>query len=97
MGGQASIMEHDTRFQRPIYKDLLSFALDEKPVAYDEQRPLYVDAENPALSLNARQVRLFVRTIIAGLRKRAGVEDGDCVLVTLPNNVCLVSLYLVLN
>ena len=89
MGGQTSSMAHNTRFQRPVYKDLLSFALDEQPVAYDEQRPLFVDAENPALSLNARQVRVFVRTVIAGLRKRAGVETGDCVLVTLPNNVSL--------
>lgn len=89
MGAQASSMEHDTRFQRPVYKDLLSFALDEQPVAYDEQRPLYVDAENPALSLNLRQVKVFVRTVIAGLKKRAGVETGDCVLVTLPNNVHL--------
>lgn len=89
MGGQTSSMEHNTRFQRPVYKDLLSFALDEQPVPYDEQRPLYVDAENPALSLNVRQVRVFVRTVIAGLRRRAGVETGDCVLVTLPNNVSL--------
>ncbi|EEA27204.1 hypothetical protein TMatcc_004518 [Talaromyces marneffei ATCC 18224] len=93
MGGQISSMEHDTRFQSPIYKDLLSFALDEQPVAYDEQRPLYVDAENPTLSLNARQVRLFVRTVIAGLKKRAGIEAGDCVLVTLPNNVLYSSIF----
>lgn len=93
MGGQISSMEHDTRFQSPIYKDLLSFALDEQPVAYDEQRPLYVDAENPTLSLNARQVRLFVRTVIAGLKKRAGIEAGDCVLVTLPNNVRFSTIY----
>jgi non-ribosomal peptide synthetase component E (peptide arylation enzyme) len=89
MGGQTSSMKHNPRFQRPVYMDLLSFALDEQPVAYDEQRPLYVDAENPALSLNARQVRIFVRTVIAGLRKRAGIKTGDCVLVTLPNNVYL--------
>jgi acyl-coenzyme A synthetase/AMP-(fatty) acid ligase len=89
MGGQTSSMEHNTHFQRPVYKDLLSFALEEQPVAYDEQRPLYVDAENPGLSLNVRQVRVFVRTVIAGLKRRAGVEAGDCVLVTLPNNVSL--------
>lgn len=97
MGGQPSSMEHNTRFHRPVYKDLLSFALDEQPVAYDEQRPLYVDAENPALSLNARQVRLFVRTLIAGLIKRADVRTGDCVLVTLPNNVPLPCIAFVLQ
>ncbi|OKL62645.1 hypothetical protein UA08_01658 [Talaromyces atroroseus] len=87
MGGQMSSLRHDVRFQRPIYKDLLSFALDERPVDYDDHRPLYVDAENPAWSLNAVQVRQLVRTLIAGLKKAADVNEGDCVLVTLPNNV----------
>ncbi|EED19621.1 adenylate-forming enzyme AfeA [Talaromyces stipitatus ATCC 10500] len=93
MGGQTSSMEHNAHFMRPVYKDLLSFAFDEKPVAYDEYRPLYVDAENPSLSLNAHQVRLFVRTVIAGLKKRANLEAGECVLVTLPNNVLYSSIF----
>lgn len=89
MGGQFSSLHHETSFQRPVYKDLLSFALDERPVEYDDHRPLYVDAENPAWSLNIRQVRLVVRTLIAGLKRAAGVQQGDCVLLTLPNNVRL--------
>lgn len=89
MGSQMSSLEHEAHFQRPVYKDLLSFALDERPVDYDEQRPLYVDAENPKLSLNSRQVRLLIRTLIAGLKQGADVGRGDCVLVTLPNNVRL--------
>jgi hypothetical protein len=90
MGNQMSSLRHDAHFQRPIYKDLLSFALDEQPVEYDDHRPLFVDAENPAWSLNALQVRLLVRTLIAGLKQVADVRDGDCVLVTLPNNVSFI-------
>lgn len=88
MGAKTSFMEHDNQFQsRPVFKDLLSFALDEQPVPYDDQRPLYVDAERPNLSLNGCQFRFLVQTLIAGLRRRAGIQSGDLVLVALPNNV----------
>jgi non-ribosomal peptide synthetase component E (peptide arylation enzyme) len=87
MGAKGSFMEHDNQFQSRVFKDLLSFALDEQPVPYDDQRPLYVDAERPNLSLNASQFRYLVQTLIAGLRRRAGIQSGDVVLVTLPNNV----------
>lgn len=88
-----SSLHHDAHFQRPVYKDLLSFALDERPVDYDDHRPLYVDAENPTWSLNILQVKLLIRTLIAGLRRAADIREGDCVLVTLPNNVLYSSIF----
>ncbi|KAH8695266.1 adenylate-forming enzyme AfeA [Talaromyces proteolyticus] len=87
MGGKVSHLNIAPTFTPPVYKDLVTFALDDRPVAYDNQRPLYVDAENPAWALNGRQVRLLVRSLIAGLRHAGNVESGDCVLVNLPNNV----------
>lgn len=89
MGSQTSYLL-DTRpvHSTPVYKDLLSFAFDDRPVEYDEQRPIYIDAENPAWALNARQFRMLVRSLIAGLRHAADLRVGECVLVHLPNNVC---------
>lgn len=67
--------------------DLLSFIF-RGPVQYDARRPLYIDAENPARSLNRVQVQSLIRTLIAGLRAH-GVQQGDCVLVHLPGSVSL--------
>lgn len=71
----------------PVYTDLLSFAFN-GPVDYDKRQPLFIDAEDPSRSLNATQVRVLIRTLIAGL-KTHNVESGDCVLVHLGNNVSL--------
>lgn len=68
-----------------VYTDLLSFAF-RGPVHYDQQRPIFIDAEDPSRSLNAAQFRVLVRTLIAGL-KAHHVQRGDCVLVHLGNNV----------
>ena len=67
------------------HPDLLTFTFI-GPVTYDVQRPLLIDAEDPSRSLNAIQVRSLVRTLIAGLRAH-GVQNGDCVLVHLPNSI----------
>jgi non-ribosomal peptide synthetase component E (peptide arylation enzyme) len=89
MGGQISYymdarpLPHD-----PVYKDLLSFVFEDRPVNYDEQRPIYIDAENPSWAINAQQFRILVRRLIAGF-KAQNLQRGDCVLVHLPNNVFL--------
>jgi hypothetical protein len=87
MGGIFSHLNEAPTFSRPVYTDVVSFALDDRPVNYDSQRPLYVDAENPSWAINSRQLRLLVRSLISGLRHVTDVGDGDCVLVNLPNNV----------
>lgn len=87
MGARLSHIDEAPTFSRPVYTDVLSFALDDRPVNYDSQRPLYIDAENPSWAINYRQLRLLVRSLISGLRHGADVKEGDCVLVNLPNNV----------
>lgn len=67
------------------YTDLLTFAF-RGPVAYDDHRPLFLDAEDPARSLTASQFRSLVRTLIAGLQAHH-VQRGDCVLLHLGNSV----------
>ncbi|KAF9889587.1 hypothetical protein FE257_007095 [Aspergillus nanangensis] len=76
---------HDTN------TDLLSFAF-RGPVHYNELRPLYIDAEDPSRSFNARQFQTLVRTLIAGL-KAHHVQRGDCVLVHLGNNIVYPALF----
>lgn len=72
--------------------DLLSFAFDALPLPDDGLQPLYVDAVDPSCSLNARQFRLLVRSLIAGL-KAHNVQKGDCVLVNLGNCVLYPALF----
>jgi hypothetical protein len=74
-----------------VYTDLLTFCF-RGPVPYDENRPLFIDAENPSRSFSARQFRTLVRTLIAGL-KAHHVQRGDCVLVHLGNNVSTMFYY----
>ncbi|KAE8392228.1 hypothetical protein BDV23DRAFT_151845 [Aspergillus alliaceus] len=73
------------------YTDLLTFAFS-GPQPYDEQRPLFIDAEHPSYSLNALQFRLLVRTLIAGL-KAHNVQKGDCVLVHMGNSIIYPALF----
>ena len=68
-----------------VYTDLLTFAF-RGPVAYQDNRPLVIDAEDPSRALTAGQFRLLVRTLIAGLQAHH-VQRGDCVLVHLGNSV----------
>lgn len=68
-----------------VYTDLLTFAF-RGPIAYDDQQPLFIDAEDPSRALSAGQFRLLVRTLIAGLQAHH-VQRGDCVLVHLGNSV----------
>ena len=67
--------------------DLLSFAF-EGPYEVHQHQPLYIDAEDPSRSLDARQFRKLVRSLIAGLRA-AGLQRGESVLVNLANSKLL--------
>ena len=67
------------------YADVLSFAFD-GPSQVDDLKPLYIDAENPARTLNKSQTRSLTKNFIAGLQHE-GLQAGDCVLVVLFNNV----------
>lgn len=65
--------------------DLVSFALDAQG-CYSHEKPLYINAENPTISLSASQTRCLVKQLVAGLQA-AGLRRGDAVLVCVPNNV----------
>ena len=80
-----------SNFLRDAYskqQDVVSFTF-ETQVQYSENIPLYVDAENPSWSLNLKQVRQLVQTLIAGFQA-IGIEKGDTVVIQLPNTVRLV-------
>ncbi|KAF7538627.1 hypothetical protein G7054_g2810 [Neopestalotiopsis clavispora] len=64
--------------------DLVSFALDAQ-ASYSPDKPLFIDAENPSISLSADQTRCLVMELIAGLQA-AGLQKGDPVMVCIPNN-----------
>lgn len=64
--------------------DIVSYALDSSE-KYDENRPIYVDAESPENHLTAAQTRILTRKLVAGLIKHAGVRPGDRVIVHLPS------------
>ncbi|PGH06318.1 hypothetical protein AJ79_06561 [Helicocarpus griseus UAMH5409] len=87
MGGQISSPRSTNLVpQPPSCKDVLSFVFDDRPSQYEEQRPIYIDAQNPSWTLNAKQFRKLVRLLIAGF-KANGLQKGDCVLVHLSNQV----------
>ena len=67
------------------YTDVLSFAFD-SPCQVDDHKPLYIDAENPDRTVNKHQARSLTKNFIAGFQYE-GLQDGDCVLVVLFNNV----------
>lgn len=70
-------------------QDLLSFVFATQ-VQYGETIPLYIDAGNPSWSLNLQHVKQIVQTLIAGFQS-LGIEQGDCVLIHLSNNVSPIS------
>ncbi|KAI2775339.1 hypothetical protein DTO012A8_70 [Penicillium roqueforti] len=74
-----------------VYSDLLSFTFD-GPKPYNQNQPLFIDAEDPSRSFTAAQFRQLVRTLIAGL-KAHNVQPGDCVLVHLGNSILYPALF----
>ncbi|CRG86532.1 Putative acyl-coenzyme A synthetase [Talaromyces islandicus] len=71
--------------------DLLTFAFG-GTMPYDPTQPLYIDAEDPSCCLNGDEFRSLVRSLIAGL-KASGIQQGDCVLLHLPNSILYSALF----
>lgn len=55
-------------------------------LGYDQEKKIYVDAENPERSLSALEARSTVRKLVAGFRAE-GLKPGDCVCVHAFNDV----------
>lgn len=65
--------------------DILSFIFDNQ-TGYNEQKPLFVDADDSSRYLDYLTCRKLVRKMIAGF-KALGLQDGDCVLCQIANTV----------
>ncbi|PYI34251.1 acetyl-CoA synthetase-like protein [Aspergillus indologenus CBS 114.80] len=74
------------------YHDVVSFALDPQE-EYEPDLPLFIDAQDPAQSLNREQFSLLVRTLIAGFHAQ-GLAEGDCVLLHTGNHLLYTALFL---
>lgn len=75
----------DPLLHQDLYTDLLTFTFC-GPTPYNQNQPLFIDAEDPSRSFTAAQFRQLVRTLITGL-KAHNVRQGDCVLLHLGNSV----------
>ncbi|KAK1773408.1 hypothetical protein QBC45DRAFT_455491 [Copromyces sp. CBS 386.78] len=71
--------------------DIVSFALDRQHL-YDQNKPLFVDAHDPILSLSASQTIALVSRLVAGLRA-AGLKKGHVVLLHLGNHYLYAALF----
>ncbi|KAL4920443.1 hypothetical protein BDW62DRAFT_5954 [Aspergillus aurantiobrunneus] len=89
--GESSLAPPQYGNTNDVYTDLLTFCF-RGPVPYEEERPLFIDAEAPSQFFNVRRFRTLVRTLIAGL-KAHHVQKGDCVLVHLGNNIIYPALF----
>ncbi|KAF2029185.1 acetyl-CoA synthetase-like protein [Setomelanomma holmii] len=65
-------------------EDVVSFAFGN--TSYDNEKPIYHDADNASRTLSRRQGLSIVRKLIAGFRK-AGLKDGDCFAITSFNDI----------
>lgn len=72
--------------------DIVSFALDRQHL-YNQNKPLFIDADDPILSLSASQTIALVSRLVAGLRA-AGLKKGDVVLLHLGNHVSTIPVLL---
>ncbi|KAK9419645.1 hypothetical protein SUNI508_07131 [Seiridium unicorne] len=74
------------------FQDVVSFAFDKKKL-YADEKPLYINADDPREFLSYARTLQFVRQLIAGF-KASGLEEGDTVLVHLFNNYAYAPLFL---
>ena len=72
----ASIMDNPS--------DLVSWVFGNQ--SYDQDRVIYIDAEQPERTITAKQARQKVKQLVAGL-KAAGLRKGDCVCIHAFNDV----------
>lgn len=75
----------DPLLNQDVYTDLLTFTFC-GPTPYNQNQPLFIDAEDPSRSFTGTQFRQLVRTLIAGF-KAHGLQKGDAVLLNLGNSV----------
>lgn len=64
--------------------DLVSWVFGNQ--SYDQDRVIYIDAEQPERTITAKQARQKVKQLVAGL-KAAGLRKGDCVCIHAFNDV----------
>ncbi|KAJ6005950.1 hypothetical protein N7451_003894 [Penicillium sp. IBT 35674x] len=81
----------DPLLGQDIHTDLLTFTFC-GPNPYNQNQPLFIDAEDPSRSFTGTQFRQLVRTLIAGF-KAHGVQKGDCVLLHLGNSILYPALF----
>ncbi|KAJ5107110.1 hypothetical protein N7456_003785 [Penicillium angulare] len=81
----------DPLLNQDVYTDLLTFTFG-GPKPYNQNQPLFIDAEDPSRSFTGTQFHRLVRTLIAGL-KAHGVQKGDCVLMNLGNSILYPALF----
>ncbi|OQD64108.1 hypothetical protein PENPOL_c008G09773 [Penicillium polonicum] len=89
--GWNTTMSSNNMLSQEVYSDLLSFTFD-GPKPYNQNQPLFIDAEDPSRSFTGVQFRQLVRTLIAGL-KAHNVQPGDCVLLHLGNSILYPALF----
>ncbi|KAK2781973.1 hypothetical protein FQN52_000333 [Onygenales sp. PD_12] len=65
-------------------KDILSWIFDSP--SYDQDKPIYVDVQDPSKSISCNQARKIIRQLIAGLRA-AGFKKGDCLNIHSFNDI----------
>ncbi|KAH8724444.1 hypothetical protein GQ44DRAFT_773078 [Phaeosphaeriaceae sp. PMI808] len=65
-------------------EDLVSFTFGN--TQYDEDKPIYHDADDESRTLSRRQGLGIVRKLVAGFR-RAGLQKGDCFAITSFNDI----------
>lgn len=75
----------DPLLHRDVYTDLLTFTFN-GPNLYNQNQPIFIDAEDPSQSFTGTQFQRLVRSLIAGF-KAHNVQQGDTVLVMLGNSV----------
>ncbi|KAH6644905.1 hypothetical protein BKA67DRAFT_541903 [Truncatella angustata] len=77
---------------RAPFQDVVSFAFETEKI-YDNEQPLYINADDPHQFLSYNLTRRYVRQMVAGL-KAIGLRDGDTILVHLFNNYKYAPLFL---
>ncbi|KAJ5719382.1 hypothetical protein N7493_007837 [Penicillium malachiteum] len=81
----------DPLLNHDVYTDLLTFTFC-GPNPYNQNQPLFIDADDPSRSFTATQFHQLVRTLIAGF-KAHGLQKGDCVLLNLGNSILYPALF----
>jgi len=71
--------------------DIVSWTFRNESI--DQEKPLYIDCNDPSRSISAGQARTLVRKLVSGFQHH-GLERGDCVCVVSFNEIHYTSLLL---